>query len=181
MRGELSSIANKFLWTTGIYVSSIGVRFLTSVVLSRLLGPEILGVMVLANTVRVGAELLGDIGLEQNVIRSPHGNEARFLNTAWTIQLTRGLILSCVCLSLAPILSRLYNVQLDVLLAISAAPLLNSLASTSVFTLAKRLEVKKRNFFELTVESFGVVINIALALVMPTVWAPVLGVLLALI
>ncbi len=82
MSDQRSRIVHGFVWTTGIYASSIAVRFLTSVALSRLLAPEILGVIVIAQTVRVGADLLGDLGLEQSVIRSPNGDDARFLNTA---------------------------------------------------------------------------------------------------
>ncbi len=181
MTDQRSRIAHGFLWTTGIYASSIVVRFLTSVMLSRLLAPEILGVIVIAQTVRVGADLLGDLGLEQSVIRSPKGDDARFLNTAWTIQLIRGVILTLGCLALAPTFARMFGVDPAVMFAVATAPVLNGLASTSPFGIARRLEIKKRNLLELMSEVIGLVINVALALAMPTVWAPVLGILLTLI
>lgn len=178
---QRSRIAHGFLWTTGIYATSIGVRFLTSVVLSRLLAPEILGVVVIAQTVRIGADLLGDLGLEQSVIRSEHGDDERFLNTAWTMQLLRGAILSIACAVLAPVFARMFGVDVAVMLAIAAAPMLNALASTSVFSIARRLDIKGRNLFELMAETIGLVINVSLAIAMPTVWAPVLGILLTVI
>ena len=62
----------------------------------------------------------------------------------------------------------------------SAAPMINSLASTSLFGLSKGLAVKSRSLFELAAEIIGLAINIILALNMPTIWAPVLGILLGL-
>ncbi len=174
-------IAHGFLWTTGIYASSIGVRFLSSVALSRLLAPEILGVVVIAQTVRVGAELLGDLGLEQSVIRSARGDDQRFLNTAWTIQLIRGAILSLAVCALAPTFARMFGIDPGVMFVIAAAPMLNACASTAIFGLARRLEVKKRNLFELMVEVIGLGINVALAMAWPTAYAPVVGVVLTLI
>ena len=178
MNDQRSTIARGFLWTTGIYASSIAVRFLTSVALSHLLAPAILGVIVIAQTVRIGAELLGDLGLEQSVIRSAHGDDPRFLNTAWTVQLLRGGAISLLCFALAPFFASLFGVSLAVMATIAAAPMLNALASTSVFSVARRLDIKGRNLFELIAETFGLLINITLALTMPTVWAPVLGLLL---
>jgi O-antigen/teichoic acid export membrane protein len=180
MIANKSALNSKFIWTTGFYAVSIGVRFLTSVVLAHLLAPEILGIMVLAHSVRAGAELIGDIGPEQNVIRSEAGGQSGFLDTIWSMQIVRGLILSVACLCAAPLLSDYYDVQISVLLAISVAPILTSLVSPAVFLMAREMDVKERNIFELSVEIFGLVINVALAIANPSIWAPVMGVLLTL-
>jgi O-antigen/teichoic acid export membrane protein len=79
---------------------------------------------------------------------------------------------------LSPFLSKLYNVELSVMLAISLAPLFNSWASTSIFSLAKNLDAKRRNLFELAAEFIGFVISVTLAVALGSVWAPVLGLLL---
>ena len=69
------SIIAKFMWTIGLYAGSLVVRFSTSIFLSRLLGPEVLGVMVVAQAVRTGAQLFGDLGLEQHTIHYDRGDE----------------------------------------------------------------------------------------------------------
>lgn len=173
------SIAGKSLWTMGTYVASASIRFGSNIVLSRLLGPEVLGVVVIAQAIRVGTELLTDLGLEQNVVHSPHGNDERFLNTVWTMQLLRGLIVSLACLALTPLLAHFYRVEVLLLMVLSAAPMINSMMSTSLFSVAKRLDVKTRNMFELVVESIGLIINITLAFTLQNVWAPILGILLS--
>jgi O-antigen/teichoic acid export membrane protein len=179
MTASQPSIALKSLWTLGTYAASAGIRFGSNIVLSRFLGPEILGVVVIAQAIRTGCDLLTDLGPEQNIVHSRHGDEERFLNTVWTMQIMRGVIVALASMCLAPLLARFYHVDVSILIAISAVPLLNSLMSTSLFSLAKRLDVKTRNIFELVAEALGLVINIALILALRSVWAPILGILLS--
>ena len=181
MGENYSSIAGKSLWTMGTYAASACIRFSTNIVLSHLLGPAALGTMVVAQAVRAGAELLTDMGLEQNVVHSPRGNDTHFLNTIWTMQIIRGSVISIVCVCLANVFARFYRVQVLILVAMSAAPLLNSLTSTSIFTLSKHLNVKTRNLFEMVVEFIGLIINITLAFTLRNLWAPILGILLSLV
>jgi len=56
--------------------------------------------------------------------------------------------------------------------------MLNSLMSTSIFSVSKRMDVRTRNLFELLAESIGLAINVALALTLRNVWAPILGIVL---
>lgn len=174
-----SSIGRKSLWTIGTYAASAGIRFGSNVVLSRLLGPEILGVVVIAQAIRVGCDLLTDLGPEQNVVHSPHGDEERFLNALWTLQIVRGAIVSLACLALTPVLAEFYRVDWSILAVVSAAPLINAFMSTSLFSAARRMDVKGRNVFELVAEAIGLVINVVLAVTLRNVWAPILGIVLA--
>ncbi|SFG20026.1 Membrane protein involved in the export of O-antigen and teichoic acid [Novosphingobium sp. CF614] len=171
------SIGGKSVWTIVVYAASAAIRFLTNIILTRLLAPEILGVVVIAQAIRTGAELLTDMGMEQNVVHSPHGDDERFLNTVWTLQILRGIAIAAVTIFAAYAVSRFYRVDTAVLVAMSAAPFLNSLASTSIFSLSRHLEVKTKNLFELASEAAGLIINVTLALWLHSVWAPIMGIL----
>lgn len=177
--GKGQGIASKSLWTMGTYAASAGIRFSGNIVLSRLLTPEILGIVVIAQAIRVGTELLTDLGLEQNVVHSPHGDDERFLNTVWTMQIIRGIIVSLACAAAMPLLADLYEVDLTLLLVVSAAPLISSLMSTSLYSVARRLDVRTRNIFELVVETLGLAVNIVLIFALRNVWAPIIGILLS--
>lgn len=179
MSAKSSSIVSKSLWTVGTYAASAGIRFSSNIVLSRVLGPEVMGIVVIAQAIRVGTELLTDLGLEQNVVHSVHGDDERFLNTIWTMQLLRGLIVSLACLCLTPLLAHLYRVDIALLMVLSAVPILNSMMSTSIFSVSRRLDVKTRNLFELSAEAAGLLINVTLALTLRSVWAPIISILLA--
>jgi O-antigen/teichoic acid export membrane protein len=174
-----ASLLNKAWWTTAMFGASFGLKIASNVVLSRLLAPEIFGVMVIVNSIRVGVELLTDVGVEQNIVHAPDGLERRFFDTAWTLQVLRGALLTGLFLLMAPWLAGYYRIDRDVLFLISFAPLLNGFASTALYALAKRLEVKRRNLFELSAEATNFVVCVTLALVTPTVWALVGGALAA--
>ena len=174
-----SSLLSKAWWTAGMFGVSFGLKIASNVVLSRLLAPEIFGIMVIVNAVRMGVELMSDVGVEQNIVHSKDGLERDFFNTAWTIQILRGAALTLLFLALTPWLSGFYEVDSSIFAAISFAPLLTGLSSTATFALVKNLEVKKRNLFELSAETINFVICVTLALITPTVWALVIGALLA--
>ena len=128
-------------WTVGAFGGTFALKLVSTLVLSRLLAPQVFGIVVIVNTVRVGVELLSDIGIEQNIVRHPDGLTPQFFNTAWTLQMLRGLVLASIFAALSPLLASFYAVPVDVFLLMSLAPLLNSMHSTSIFALVKQLEV----------------------------------------
>ena len=176
--GRRAMIARLF-WSLASFVSTYGLRFGSNLVLTRLLAPQVFGMMVVVNAMRSGIELLTDVGIEQNIVRHKEGLEPRFFNTAWTMQIIRGLGLSTLFLALAPLLGHFYVIDTRVFLVVAFAPLLNSLHSTAVFALVKNLEVKKRTIFEFQAEATGFVASVTLALITPTVWALVFGTLIS--
>jgi O-antigen/teichoic acid export membrane protein len=174
------SLVGSGAWTIASYGASLTLRMGSNIVLSRLLSPGILGVMVIVNVIRIGVELLSDVGIEQNIVHNKSGLTPEFLGTAWTLQVIRGLALSVIFAILAYPLAHFYRIDPTVLLAMSAAPFINSLASVSIFILVKNLRVKERNLFELLCESIAFVANVALGVALRNVWALVLGSLSAL-
>lgn len=175
-----SFLLSRAAWTMGSYGASVSLRLASNIVLSRLLAPEIFGIMVVVNSIKVGIELLTDVGIEQNIVHSKDGLKSDFFNTAWTLQVLRGACLTTLFLCLAKLLSSFFGIDQRVFLIVSFAPLVNSLASTSIFGLVKNLEVKKRNVFELISEFLSFIIYVVLALVTPTVWALATGAVLSL-
>ena len=81
------------VWSLAGYGLSAAIRFGTNLLMTRLLVPEMFGVMSIATVVMVGLAMFSDVGLRQNVIQSKRGSESAFLNTAWIIQIFRGIVL----------------------------------------------------------------------------------------
>ncbi|WP_040069246.1 oligosaccharide flippase family protein [Pseudomonas batumici] len=88
-------------WNLGALVASQAFRLGGNLVMARLLRPEIFGVMLIATTVSMVLHLLADVGLRQNIIQSPRGDDPVFLNTAWTVQILRGVVLFAATLLIA--------------------------------------------------------------------------------
>lgn len=171
-------LASRFLWSIASFGSSFGLRLLSTILLARLLDPAVLGVMVVIHALRYGVELLSDVGIEQNIVQHDKGAEPDFLNTAWTIQLLRGLMLGAVFLMLAKPLASLYQIDPQLLALAALAPLLTACHSTSIFLLVRNLEVRSRMLFELSAELIGFVATVSLVLLSPTAWAVVGGMLI---
>jgi O-antigen/teichoic acid export membrane protein len=69
--------------------------------MTRLLAPEIFGILAITTVALHVVSLLADIGLNQAVVQSPNGESRSFLNTAWTMQIMRGWMIWGGCVALA--------------------------------------------------------------------------------
>lgn len=86
-------VVNAGIWSMGGHGMSQVLRLASNLIMTRLLVPEMFGVMVIANMIIIGLSLFSDIGLGQNIIRSKRGDDPIFLNTVWAIQIVRGIII----------------------------------------------------------------------------------------
>src|ERR1700760_3062060 len=107
--GVPKSIVVRLGWTTFGYGAVQLIRLVNNVILARLLAPQILGLMAVVNAIRTGVELMSDVGILQNIVSNPEGDQQRFYDTAWTMQALRGMLLAALCLLLAVPLARFFN------------------------------------------------------------------------
>ena len=116
-------------------------RLGTNVALARLLAPELLGTMLLINTLRTGGELLSDVGIGQSIVSHERGRDPKFFNTAWTIQIIRGAVLFAIALLITRPVAELYDSpELTILLPVAALVfVISGFASPSKFLLQKDL------------------------------------------
>ncbi|GAA4131492.1 oligosaccharide flippase family protein [Aminobacter aganoensis] len=159
------------IWTTGAYFVSIVLRFGSNVVLSRLVMPEVFGTMLIISTLRNGIELVSDVGIGQNIVHNSKGEEQRFRDTAWTIQLVRGAILFSLMFALAAPLGQLYSLPASAIQLSAFGLVLMGSASVSIYMLQRQLQFVKLNLFDLMVEFVNACFVIALALYSPTIWS----------
>jgi O-antigen/teichoic acid export membrane protein len=156
----------------GYGVSSL-IRFGSNLLITRLLFPEQFGIMALVNVFVVGLQLFSDIGIGPNIIQSDRGDDPRFLNTAWTVQVSRGLILWIAACLVAWPLSRFYGrPQLTLLLPVTGfGALIGGLESTRLFTQNRRLALGRVTALEVITQVTGVVVMLTVAALTHSVWA----------
>lgn len=80
-------------WSFVGYGLSQVIRFGSNLLMTRLLVPELFGVMAIATMVMAGLAMFSDLGIRQSVVQSKHGNDVAYLNTAWVMQILRGLLI----------------------------------------------------------------------------------------
>lgn len=95
-------------WTFIEWGVKLFLKFLSNLILTRLLPPHVFGIAAIGNTVISGIEMLSDFGVRQNIVRS-HRTDDRYFQTAWTVQFLRGLALAIVIVILAKPLALFYK------------------------------------------------------------------------
>gem|GEM_PF-1022442 len=164
-------------WVTGSYVFGQAMRLATSVVLAKLLAPQLFGIMLIINTLRTGFELLSDIGISHNIISNSRGDEPDFFNTAFTLQALRGLALGLLVLIIAGPIVHIYNrPELTILVPLmSILFVLSGLQAPSRFLMMKHGKVKAYAFTDMVLSIASLAVNVGLALYTPTIWALFIG------
>lgn len=169
------------IWTFFGYGGSQVLRFGGNLILTRLLAPELFGLMAIINTFLIGLELFSDLGIAPSIIRSERGDDPQFLNTAWTVQVIRGFFLWFACLIITWPVSQFYNqpMLLWLLPVAGINTLFAGFNSTSIATLNRRIDLGKLTRFEFSIQIITLVVMITWAYITRSVWALVGGTLVA--
>lgn len=156
-------------------------RLASNLILTRILFPEAFGLMALVQVFLAGLQMFSDVGLNTSIIQNKRGDEPDFLNTAWTLQIIRGILLWLGACALAWPAASLYDEPMlaQLLPVAGLTALIGGFKPTKVATANRHLRLGRQTMLDLTSQALGIVIMIALALVMNSVWALVIGALLA--
>jgi O-antigen/teichoic acid export membrane protein len=157
--------------------------------MTRLLVPDMFGVMAIANMVIMGLALFSDLGLRQNIIQSKRGSDPAFLNTAWIIQIFRGIVLWFIALivslfvfladhiGMIPKNSAYADSRLPYVIAIlSFGWLIGGFQSTKALEASRNLSLGHVTKIEITGQVAGLLVTFGWAvLVDRSIWALVAG------
>lgn len=165
------------IWTLIGYGTAQIIRFGSNLILTRLLAPELFGLMALVYVFITGLHLFSDVGIGISIVQNKRGDEPAFLNTAWTIQVMRGAVLWVACLLLAYPAAQFYQQPRFVWLipVVGLSTIISGFNSTAIFSLNRHLAVKEIALFELSGQVVGTTVMIVWAWIYPTVWAMVGG------
>lgn len=165
------------IWSFIDFAGSQGLRLFANLLLTRLLFPEAFGLMALVSVVMVGLSLFSDTGIQALIVQNDRGDDPDFLNTAWTVQAVRGLILWALVLVIAMPVAELYDEpQLAQILPIVGLTLLiGGLKPTSVYTVNRHLAIGRYVCIKLSAQLIGLMAVAVLAWQLKSVWALVVG------
>ncbi|MEE3359110.1 MAG: oligosaccharide flippase family protein [Pseudomonadota bacterium] len=168
-------------WTTGSFVSSQVIRLLSNLVLTRLLFPEAFGMMALVTVFIQGLANFSDVGVTPAILQSKRGDDPDFLNTAWTIQIFRGVALWLVACAIGFPLAWFYDEPMlaQIMPIAGLGLLIIGFKPTRLDTANRHLLLGRVAAIEVAVQIIGVVFAIALAWWLKSVWALVISGLLS--
>ena len=170
------------------FMSQIGLRLVSTVVLTRLLTPEIYGVFAIVLLYRYLLEMFSDLGIRSVILTKEGETDATFLRTCWTVSMLRGGIILAVSCLIALVIAALQGIGLFAADNAYAAPVLPyAIAALGGVSLISSLQTTNRYVYEramlfgrLTIGTLlsnilGLVATIALAWWLRSVWALVIG------
>jgi O-antigen/teichoic acid export membrane protein len=163
-------INHSLIWIAGPYAVSVVLRFGTNIILARLLSPDIFGVMLILTTLRVGVELVTDVGIAQNIVQHKEGGDRAFYNTAWTVQQIRGVLIGGVMVASAVPLARLYEIDPTYILFSAAVMVIGAMHAPSQHLLQRSVNVRFYNLFDLAHDVLSSVVYLTFAKLFPTVY-----------
>lgn len=160
-------------WIGGAFAISQFLRVVSSVVMARLLAPDAFGVMVIVFSLTNGIELLTDVGFAQSVVANKNADQPNFLDTAWTLRLIRGLLLSLVSFILGVPFAKYYNIPIlkIILPTVSIYFLLAGIASLTQVVWQRQLRTIRQPLFDVSIDLVATAVSILFAYLNPTVWA----------
>ena len=175
-------------WSLAGFGLNRAIRFGTDLLLTRLLVPDMFGVMAIATVVMVGLTMFSDLGLATNIIQSKRGSDRAFLNTAWVTQICRGILLYFFALSvgllifladragIVPKNSAYADPRLPYVIAVlSFSALIGGFQSTKLFEARRNLLLGHVTKVEITSQVVGLLLMLGWASVDRSIWALVAG------
>lgn len=128
------------------------VRFLINVILTRMVPPEVFGIIALIRTLVSGAQMFSDVGIGPSIIQNRAGDDPKLLNTAWTVQCVRGVVIWLICCLGAIPMGYFYGWDMLMYVPIATmTAIIGGLLPTKVQTAKRHLQLKELAIINLLV------------------------------
>ncbi len=164
-------------WTVGAYAAESVIRLVSNFILAQLFAPGAFALLMIAALVQQGLTMFSDLGIGISIVRHKDGGDRAFLNTAWTIQLMRGVLIWLTACALAWPVARAYGqpVLAGVVPLFCFVAVIQGLYSTKEFTARRELDLSMVTALRVGESVIRFVVTIGWAVFEPTIWAIVVG------
>jgi O-antigen/teichoic acid export membrane protein len=165
------------MWTLAGHGGVLVIRMGRSLIMTRLLFPEVYGLMTLVWAVLTGLQMFADTGIVPTIIRDKRGDDPDFLNTAFTTNVFRGLLLWVISCVIAYPLAAIYHqpALAQILPVTGLTALIHGFVSTAMYTRRRHMDFKRLAILDLANETVTFVVLIIWAYFYRNVWALVGG------
>jgi lipopolysaccharide exporter len=179
-----SRVQSGVIWNAISVSSTYLAGLVRLVVVARLLAPADFGLIGMALTVVAGLNALTTIGLDISVIKTKFKSDEELsthLDTIWTVELIRRLILAVILAAVAYPAARFYREEklYQILLLFSLLPFIQGFQNIGLLIYRKKINFRRIVWLELVTNFLTAATTIALVVWTRNVWALVLSQLVA--
>lgn len=175
------TLASRALGSSAWSMANFGVgqimRLGSNLILTRILSPDDFGLMALVTSFLIGLSMFSDMGFGPSIMQSKRGDDPDFLDTIWTLKIIRGFLIFGAAMVMAWPLALFYDAPLFgwVFPVAATSMIVGGFLPTRIDTAARHLQLGRLTVIELGNQLIGVLITIAAALILNSVWALVWG------
>lgn len=172
------------LWVLIIFGLSQVVRLGSNLIVTRMLEPEMFGLMAVVYVILHGLGMFSDLGLWSFVVRNKNGTDPHFLNVIWSMQVVRGWIMfSALFLGVIifvgvkeifnPNLRGIYANDLFpvIIIIVGVAAIVNGYINMAPALISREIKRGKLESIDLTAQVLSSCVMITWAYINPSIWA----------
>lgn len=165
--------ANAGVWAFALNMTNRLMTVIRAGVLANLLAPDDFGLMGIAMLVIGFVTSFTQTGFTSALVQNKRGLDRTYLDTAWTVEIVRGIALAALMIAAAPLVGSFFGdpaaIDLTRLLAVGLA--VAGFANTGVIAFDKDLEFQRRFVFRATPNLVDLVVSVVLAIILGNAWA----------
>lgn len=164
-------------WATGINVTDRALQLGSMLIVARVLGPEELGLFGIGLLVLTGLRGLSQLGISEALIQRAEENIDYLLDSAWTLELLRGIVLGLLAVLAGPLIGGLLHEPRAVPLiqSMGLLPLLQGMTNPAAIYFQKDLSFHKEFLFRVSGSVSNFSVSATFAIIYETVWALIAG------
>jgi PST family polysaccharide transporter/lipopolysaccharide exporter len=165
------------IWMTAMNVGDRALQLALLVVLANLLDPADFGLMGLALVTIHGLQRFTHLGLDEALIQDREDDIDDYLDTAWMLNLGRGVLIGGVAFLAAPFVASFAGEPraTPILQVIGLSPILLQLRNPGAVYFKKDLAFEKQFLYKMGGSIANFTVALSLALLWQNVWALVFG------
>lgn len=165
------------VWVGVMNVTERGLEMLLLVIVASMLSPRAFGLIGIALLTLSSLKKLSELGIKAALIQAEEDNVDDELNTAWTIEATRGAVIASIVFFGAPYIASAMNepAATGVLKVIAFSPLIVGLRNPAVVYFQKSLDFHKEFVYKVSGALAYFTVTVVFALYEPSVYALAVG------
>lgn len=165
-------VSKGIIWVTGSSICARGLSFISAIILARLLVPSDFGLMAIVMAIITLSQQTTETGFGSALIQRQDRSED-LLNTAWTFELIRYLILSFIMFLAAPLFALFLKEPrvVAILRVITLSFVFQGMSNIGVIYFRKNLDFRKQFILEIAPIVANILVVIPLAFFLRNVWA----------
>jgi O-antigen/teichoic acid export membrane protein len=178
--GLRAEVVRSTIWLAMGNGSAKVVNLLKIAILGRLLAPDDFGLMAIAILTLKWLEFFSETGFNKALVQH-QGDIESLLDTAWLVQLARGVVLAILLFIMAPMIAYFFSVPeaTAIIQASSVILIIRGLANPAMVYLRRDLDFKRIFWWTFSNAAVGLVVAVCAALLYRNVWALMTSVLAA--